>query len=442
MNHPTSHPHHPRSFATALVIWAIALAVLILSAIQLASWRQAIDGRETLARVRASWAARAGVESVIARLQQEADQAQPLGPRALLADLANVADGSLQNATFTTTHDGPTGPEPGPGDAHAKINVNRAIASDLMLIPNMTEDAADSIIDWIDTDEEAGANGAEFEAYTGLTIPYEPRNGPVPTLAELLLVTGVRSEDLFGDGSQAFGVLLPPAATTTTNFAAAASSAAGWSAYLTASSLTGGLSATGQARIDLATASSQDIESAIGVDSVQADAIIAHASGGGTIADFIRTDLRTLAQQARQAQGNNQGPQPQVANLTRDELALLLAECAVGDSTILEPGKLNICTAQEEVLDYVEALTPTIRDAIVLFRDQRGGDLTSIVDLLDIPQVTNAVLADLYPLIDVRSNVFQLRVVGRDAASGMSVEMFAEIDRSTQPVTIRSLMTR
>lgn len=432
------------AFATVLVIFAVALAVLILSSIQMASWRQALDGRETLARVRAQWAARGAVEAVIARLQQEVDQAQPLGAKALMADLATLAEGQLDGATYTITHDGVAGPEPGPGDAHAKINVNLATSADLMLLPNMVEEAADSIVDWIDADEEVNASGAEFESYAGLEIPYEPRNGPISTLGELLLVNAVRVEDLYGDGSQAQGVPLPPtiAATAASSTASSTSSSAGWSAYLTASSISGGLAASGQPRIDLTTATAQDVEAAIGVDSAQAEAIVAHATGGGTLVDFIRTDLRTLAQRARQAQGNTQGPQPQVANLSRDELAVLLDECWIGDPTIPAPGKLNINTADEEVFDYVEALTPTIRDALVLYRDQLGGDIPSLVDLLDIPQVTNAVLADLYPFLDVRSNVFQMNVVGRDATTGFSVEVFVEVDRSTEPVTIRSMLVR
>ena len=52
-----------------MVLWAIVLAAVVVSALQSASYSQAVAGREALARVRAYWAARGGVEATIARLE-------------------------------------------------------------------------------------------------------------------------------------------------------------------------------------------------------------------------------------------------------------------------------------------------------------------------------------------------------------------------------------
>ena len=459
--HTLNRARAPHAFATALVVWTVALSVLVLSATQLAAWRQAADGREALARVRARWAARAGVEAVIARLQAEFDAATPLGAQSLVAALAAVSQsgtgkqGLLQMASFEVSHDDPASGTRvlGPGDAHAKINVNLATSEDLMLLSNMTEDAADAILDWIDTDETANSAGAEAESYLGLANSYVPRNGPVPDLGELELVLGVRREFLYGIEPTVTGPIRSAAAgsaassaggTAGTPTAASFTEAGGWARYLTASSLSGGLTPAGEVRIDLATAAASDVVSAVGVDQTQAQAIVRHAAAGGSLADFIRTNLSVLAQQSGggAAGGAGAAAQRPPANLTRDELVTLLNECTIGDATLSNPGKLNINTADDQTMQYLAALTPTMRDAIVLYRDSAGGDVESVADLLDVPQMTPAMLADLFPSIDVRSNVFTMRSVGRDSATGLTVELFAEVDRSANPVTIRLLVSR
>ena len=68
----------------------------------------------------------------------------------------------------------------------------------LMRLPGMTETAADSVLDWMDEDDELRAFGAESEYYIQQMVPYLPRNGLPQNLEELLLVQGVTRELLFG----------------------------------------------------------------------------------------------------------------------------------------------------------------------------------------------------------------------------------------------------
>ena len=59
----------------------------------------------------------------------------------------------------------------------------------------------EAIIDWIDEDDEPlGFGGAESSHYQGLDTPYEPRNGPMEFIEELLLVNGMTDELYFGTG--------------------------------------------------------------------------------------------------------------------------------------------------------------------------------------------------------------------------------------------------
>src|SRR5262245_30394411 len=96
-------------------------------------------------------------------------------------------------------------------DESTRLNLNVLLILDkqlagsarmlLMGLPGMTEDVADAILDWIDTDDEPREFGCEIEYYSGLTPAYATKNGPVDTVEELLLVRGVTPQLLFGADS-------------------------------------------------------------------------------------------------------------------------------------------------------------------------------------------------------------------------------------------------
>lgn len=68
----------------------------------------------------------------------------------------------------------------------------------LMRLPGVTEEIADSILDWLDEDSEPREYGAEDEYYAGLDPPYYTRNGLPDSLDELLLVCGMTPKLLYG----------------------------------------------------------------------------------------------------------------------------------------------------------------------------------------------------------------------------------------------------
>jgi len=48
-----------------------------------------------------------------------------------------------------------------------------------------------AIVDWIDPDSIESSGGAESDYYLRLIPPYEPRNGPMPTIGDLRMIRGV-----------------------------------------------------------------------------------------------------------------------------------------------------------------------------------------------------------------------------------------------------------
>jgi type II secretory pathway component PulK len=187
----------------------------------------------------------------------------------------------------------PLSPDEAPSDASSfrygvtdesgKINLNMLLQLDpsgtvahdmLMKLPNMTEDVADAIIDWIDPDDEPRANGAESQYYSGLSPSYRCKNGPLDSIEELLLVRGVTPEMLFGTDRNRNGAPDPNEADSGT------AGDRGWSVYLTVYSRERNVDADGNPRIYLndkdTTTLYQKLLEAFSGDSSLADFIMAY----------------------------------------------------------------------------------------------------------------------------------------------------------------------
>ncbi len=93
-------------------------------------------------------------------------------------------------------------------DENRKVPINKASREVLIRALQMSgveneEDIdiiADSILDWIDTDDNHRINGAENEYYSRLNPPYPAKNGPIQVLEELLKVRGMTETLFYGSG--------------------------------------------------------------------------------------------------------------------------------------------------------------------------------------------------------------------------------------------------
>lgn len=63
----------------------------------------------------------------------------------------------------------------------ARLFTNIGVSTDLLPI----------IVDWLDPDSITSPGGAEADYYLRLTPPYEPRNGPMPTIGDLRMLKGM-----------------------------------------------------------------------------------------------------------------------------------------------------------------------------------------------------------------------------------------------------------
>lgn len=86
-------------------------------------------------------------------------------------------------------------------DLERKANINTANEASLQqALMVMGIDAGEqtpivnSILDWIDRDDNTRVQGAESDVYQALNPPYYAKNGPIDDLSELLLVKGINPE--------------------------------------------------------------------------------------------------------------------------------------------------------------------------------------------------------------------------------------------------------
>jgi len=90
-------------------------------------------------------------------------------------------------------------------DESARINLNRASPDllrrllDTVGVEREARDViVDSILDWIDPNEEHRLNGAESDYYLALPVPYRSKNAEFDSVDELLQVRGMTREILYG----------------------------------------------------------------------------------------------------------------------------------------------------------------------------------------------------------------------------------------------------
>jgi len=442
---PMRVPAQRRGFATLLVFGVIVVAAVVISLLQSTAFSQAAAGREALARLRAQWAARAGVEAMVARLEFETENPDTSDAFKALEEMSSAAEGVLVGASFRVSTFERDAEVSGPADAHAKLNINRLTRDQLLLLePLMTEDVADSILDWIDPDEDTRELGAEVGYYQSLPGGYEPRNAPMSSIVELELVAGVDPEDVRGEDWNLNGLLEANEDDGDESWPADNADGvldAGWSAVLTASSVEGSLAASGEERLDLTLATEAEIMDRTTVTRDQATAIIGYLDGAAnaSLGDFIRRDLSQLAPSGGQGQ-----PAARVENLTPEQVGLILDECSVGTAAVgaLLPGKLNINTCAAETLEFLPEIDAAVADAIVADREGRAEGYTSIVQLQEVAGMGRRQLANIYELLCVRSSVYVVTSRGRDARTGLEVEMMATLDRSRLPVVLTEVLVR
>jgi type II secretory pathway component PulK len=325
-------------------------------------------------------------------------------------------------------------------DEAGKINLNALLELDstgnigqqiLMQLPNMTEDIANSILDWLDAKSTSPrTNGAKDEYYMNLSPPYHCKSGQLDSLDELLLVKGVTPQLLYGNDLNRNGILDPNEDDGT------GAVDRGWSAYLTVYSREPNADAQGNARIYLNDSDlnslNDKLQVAVGPD--LANYIIAYrlygpataaptvtlvvggkgvtvggqpAAGGPTVAGFTPAsklqgqdadDVNTTIQSARTNTQSQNKPKPlsSIYNLINSSVAVPVGSGNTQRSVTL-PSPLNDPGQQKTLLPLLLDQTTTVQ----------GNDLPPRININTAPQTVLSALpmfteADVQAIIGAR----------------------------------------
>ncbi len=337
-----------------------------------------------------------------------------------------------------------------------RLNLNALLLADaqqqnggrtlLMGLPGMTSSVADAILDWIDDDDNIREFGCEREYYSGLDPPYAPRNGPLETVEELLLIRGVAPQLLFGRDMNRNGMVdaHEQALPTPVSSTVVGGMDRGWSAYLTLYSQEANRNPSGQPRIWLNQQDMQQLHSQLSAvfPNEWANFIVAYRQNGPfkgsqdddrVKADSGELDLSKPGQfQLTQVldligpnvkigfQGDEddsvlQTPFPDDLIAMAIFMPLLMDNVTVNQSPTI-PGRININQASRVVLAGIPGMDQEIINQIVSIRDPEP-DLEKPNRRHETWLVTEAVVSlsqmrGLVPFITGGGDVYRTQAVG------------------------------
>jgi DNA uptake protein ComE-like DNA-binding protein len=365
-------------------------------------------------------------------------------------------------------------------DESCRLNLNTLLLAEktkkgsartiLLALPGMTEQIADSILDWIDTDSDVREYGAEIETYASLSPPYAPKNGPLDSIEELLLVNGVTPWLLFGCDANRNGRIdagEPDASNIPGVDNSDGSMTQGWAAYLTLHSMEKNVKPDGTPRINLNGDDLQklndDLSDALGESA--ATFIVAYRQNGPassdakvtenpavqidpkakatkatklkTILDLVGAKVSiTTTKNKKKSTTTLASPFPNVPGVPNPLLTSLMDNCTINPSPVI-PGRININQAPRTLLVGIPGMTTEMVDQIISSRivNPKDADPSRRYEtwLLDEGIVTLAQMKALMPFITGGGSVFRAQVVGYFDEGGPAARLEVVIDATASP---------
>jgi DNA uptake protein ComE-like DNA-binding protein len=423
------------------VLWCLALLSVVVIGLLHTARMDLVVVKNHGDRIQAHYLAVAGIEKAKALLYQDARQRtrNSLSHSGELFDSpSQFRDVRFGRGQFRVLHRGR--PDEGGGvlygvsDEESRLNVNNASAQELNKLYAITPDVVAAILDWRDEDNVVTPGGAEAEYYTALQPPYLPRNGPLQSIRELLMVRGVQTDLLLARDRQQNGILetgdqVPDDIVNDIRDL-------GWAALLTTDSSVKNVSAAGIDRVNIQSADQSALAAVKGITPEIARAIVAYRVQNRlqSIADLLDV---TAAPNQNQPGGPGGGPQanvptplpqnggtppgangvPSGPKVIDQTLLMDIADDLTADSASDLSGVINVNSASVEVLECLPGLSRELAQAIISFR-QSNGFLPNIAWLLKVPGMTPEILKQVAPRISTRSETFRILSEGEVTSSG------------------------
>jgi hypothetical protein len=397
------------------------------------------------------------------------DESSRLNLNALLLGNAQSAGGGQQSGTGQST--GASGQQ-----ATAALSAAAGLTEDsgrqlLMALPGMTEEIADAILDWIDEDDEPREYGAEADYYANLQPPYAPKNGPLDTVEELLLVRGVLPQLLFGADANRNGMIDPSEQQDALLLQASfpdGSLDRGWAAYMTLHSKEGNIDAAGQPRIYLNTEDMQQLYDQLSSEfnADWATFIVAYRQNGPSSSSNSRTQSSASGKQLDLTKpGTQQGMLTQVLDMVGKSVSVTFMgerEATVLASPFSEagmafylpqlmdrltinpaseiPGRININQAPRAILMGIPGMDETIVNEIISRRtaqpSEEDANRQHETWILTEAIVTLDEMRALMPFVCAGGDVYRAQVIGyfQDGGAAARTEVIWDASSGTPRV--------
>jgi DNA uptake protein ComE-like DNA-binding protein len=439
---PPAGARRQRASILVGLLWCLAVVAVVVIGVLHTARMDLIVVKNYGDRIQAHYLALAGIEKAKALLYHDARE-RSRSARHHSGEVYNAPD-QFRNIPFGRGHfnvfrrgrdDEGGGIRYGISDEESRLNVNIAGAEELLKLEGMTPDVAAAIVDWRDENSQVTPGGAEIEYYASLQPPSQPRNGPLQTVRELLMVRGMPGELLLGPAMDQNG----PAATVGEDHESISlgSLDLGWSGLLTVDSAVHDISASGRARINVQQADERSLTGVPGITSEIARAIVSYRGQHElkSIADLL--DVTAPANQNALGPQSNSGgsrrsqstasPDAQSANPSSSAPAgpkviseQLLAE--IGDDVTAQTedelaGVVNINTASLDVLACLPGVTRDLAQSIISYR-QSNGFYPNTACLLKVPGMRPDIFKLLLARVSARSETFRILSEGTVASTG------------------------
>ncbi len=383
------------------VMWMIVLMTIIVTVLARTS---RVDTRISLAvaeKIRCKWACRAGIETAIAVLNDDERDSDSLDD--LWANNPeDFNDIELDRCDVSVEVI----------DESAKLNINVASKNQLLYLPDMTEDVADSILDWRDTNDTERTYGAETPYYLNLPNPYPARNKPFKSIRELLLVRGV-TEGLF------YGDYYDPDVSAENG---------GWINYLTCASFEKNVDADGEKRVNINKAKENELTRKLKLRKSYAKWIIEkRGKGFKGLADLIVKDSPAKPKRSTQRSDN-------AAALDLQTIFEIADSVTLTDENYI-PGKVNINTAGSTVIVALLEGDTQVASDIIDYRKTLYG-FSTIGELASIESMTKGMARKLIDSVTTRSDVYTIRSFASAHTTSASRHVEVIVNRQERPVKI------
>ena len=404
------HRYHKNNNRSALVLIAVMWIMIVLTVIvAVVAQASRIDTRTSLStaeKIRCKWALRAGMETAIAVLNDDKDYNFSDTFDDLWSDNPeDFNDFDLGACSYSTEVI----------DESGKLNINTATKKQLLYLPGMTEEIANSIIDWRDKDDEIRPGSAEAGYYINLPYPIYIRNAPFRTIRELLMVKDV-TEDLFygTDGEDAV-------------FDQGYKNE-GWINYFTCYSYMRNRNADGERLVDINRGSERRLERDLEIPKSYSKWIVDNRKKGFKKPSELIS--KSSPSEPKKSAAKSGDAQPLDLKTVLD-----IADKITFSRNRILYGKVNINTADKMVIYALLEGNETLAENIITYRDGSGG-FSSFSEFASVESVNKNNVKKILDNFTIRSDIFMLKVTANAYQTAAEKNIEAVVDRHESPAKI------